>query len=279
MVGGTSGIGHGIAVRLAKAGASVQIVGRNEEAGAAILKEMSATGGGGSHSFAKVDAFLIVSAVAYGASFVAEHPKLDILVLSQGMATIQGRTETAEGIDQKLALHYFGRVAFALALMPALERAQGRVLTVLSAGVHSSFADYRTDPELKTSYSLSNAANAAGFFNDIAVDQLAHEHPGVTFIHAAPGFVATNWGTEMPAWLRLPIRALQIFGRSKEDCAEFMCAPLLAPTSAALPGGGFQLLSAEARPVAATALHAEARDFVWAHTKAVLAERGCPPKS
>lgn len=34
----------------------------------------------------------------------------------------------------------------------------------------------------------------------------------IAFVHAAPGFVATNWGTEMPWWIKGPIRALQVSG-------------------------------------------------------------------
>ena len=41
--------------------------------------------------------------------------KLDILVMTQGIATTQGRTETEEGIDMKLALHYYSRVRSARA--------------------------------------------------------------------------------------------------------------------------------------------------------------------
>jgi hypothetical protein len=58
---------------------------------------------------------------------------------------------------------------------------------------------------------LGNAANAAGLANDIAVDALSRQ-PGnerVLFVHAAPGVVATNWGTEMPFFIRAPLRALQ----------------------------------------------------------------------
>lgn len=40
VVGGTSGIGKGIALRLAKAGASVTIVGRSQERAADIIKQM-----------------------------------------------------------------------------------------------------------------------------------------------------------------------------------------------------------------------------------------------
>jgi hypothetical protein len=44
------------------------------------------------------------------------------------------------------------------ALAPKLEAASGRVLMVLSAGVHGPYTHYRDDPELKTKYSLKNAA-------------------------------------------------------------------------------------------------------------------------
>lgn len=43
VVGGTSGIGHGIALRLAKAGCSVTIVGRSASRGVAIVESMATT--------------------------------------------------------------------------------------------------------------------------------------------------------------------------------------------------------------------------------------------
>jgi hypothetical protein len=62
---------------------------------------------------------------------------LDLLVLSLGIATIQGFTPTAEGVDVKLALHLYSRVAAALEASSALEASGGSCLFVLSAGVHS----------------------------------------------------------------------------------------------------------------------------------------------
>ena len=69
----------------------------------------------------------------------------------------------------------------------------------------------------------ASAADAGGFYNDIFVDKLSEENKEITAMHISPGFVATNWGTEMPAPLRAIIRVLQgCCGRSKADCAEFM---------------------------------------------------------
>jgi len=133
---------------------------------------------------------------------------------------------------------------------------------------HAPYKNYRTDPDLKHNYSTKNAAAANGFYTDIAVDSMSREHPKVLYVHAAPGFVKTNWGNEWPLPLRLGVRALQLFLTSPEVCAEYMCEPLLRADSNA--HGGFLLMSRKATPVQTTKLHDEAREFVWEHTKKVL---------
>lgn len=140
------------------------------------------------------------------------------------MATFQGFTPTSEGIDQKLALHYFSRVAFIDRLMPLLEASDdARVMTVLSPGAHSSYKNYADDFELSNgNYSPSNAASAACMYNDIAVDMLAREHKNVTFFHTAPGFVNTNWGTELNPFVRGLVRLIQPLGTSIKDIGEIM---------------------------------------------------------
>ncbi len=279
VVGGTSGIGHGIAVRLAKGNASVTIVGRDATRGAAVVDEMKATGGTGSFRFLPCDAFLLENVRKTAEVIRADTPNLDILVVSQGMATLQGRTETAEGIDQKLALHYYSRMGFVGMLLPSL-RAQAaadpsfspRVLSVLAAGAHSAYPHYKEDPEVKEHYSLANAAASACLYNDVAADALSRDpaNKGIVFIHSAPGFIATNWGTEMPTALRWLIRGIQVFGRSIHDCAEFMLNPVLDPSIK----GGFILSGAEAQRVSKTSAHEDALAPVMAHTKEVLGKHG-----
>jgi hypothetical protein len=160
-------------------------------------------------------------------------------------------------------------MAFVDALLPALRKGRSpRVLSVLSGGVHSPYQAYKTDPELKLSYSIKNAADAAGFYNDLTLDTFSRqeENKGITFIHAAPGFVKTNWGTEMPFVLRMAIRGLQVFGRSVASCAEYMSLPLLKPSD-----GGFQVVGQYGSAANVTSLHDEARDTVWKDTQEILA--------
>ncbi len=189
VVGGTSGIGQGIAIRLASANMTVTIVGRDAARGAQVLQQMKDAGGSG-HEFLPCDCFSLASVRKCSQAVLAKGDSLSVLVLTQGMATIQGFTPTAEGLDQKLALHYFSRVAFIDSLLPALRKGDdARVLSVLSAGIHSAYDGYSTDFTLERTYSIKNAADAAGFYNDLALDSLSRENPSISFQHAAPGFV------------------------------------------------------------------------------------------
>lgn len=276
VVGATSGIGHGIALRLAQAGASVTVVGRSESRGGAIVESLATSAAGQQHAFEPLDAFSL-KACGQLAAKVGTKP-LDLLVLTQGMATIQKHTPVEEtGLDEKLTLHVYSRAALAKALAPALEKSSdARVLSVLSAGIHGSYGGYKSSPELRKGYSIKNAADAAGFYNDVFLESLSAEHPTVSFVHAAPGFIKTNWGTEMPTVIRWLVRGLQHLGRSKEACGEYLFKALWRPEyRGGEGGGGFHLVGefGETGPKT-TKLHDEAKAEVWSHIKAVLARGG-----
>ncbi|CAM9621652.1 unnamed protein product [Heterosigma akashiwo] len=269
VVGGTGGIGKGIALRLAKARVSVTIVGRNHVRGAQVVEEMGALSGpDATHRFIACDAMLLANVPECVRTYKEANDKLDYLVLTQGIATIQGRTETAEGLDEKLAVHVYSRMAFVDHLLPLLRRAAGtpRVLSVLSGGVHGPYAGYREDPDLRENYSIKNAADIAGFYNDLCLDSFAKENPSISFVHISPGFVNSNWGAQMPFWLRFPIRCLQPLGRSIHTCAEYLVEPLLNPATPP----GFAARGDKAQEVGVTSLHKEARPFVWERVREIL---------
>ncbi|RYH14977.1 SDR family NAD(P)-dependent oxidoreductase [archaeon] len=242
VVGGTSGIGEGIAKRLAKEQLAVTIVGRSATRGQEITKELHDLGGS-NHEFIQCDAFQMRNVVEVSKQIKEKYGQdLHYLVLTQGMATIQGRTETSEGLDQKLALHYFGRMCFVRELLPVMLSNTSTngpetgvstkvIMSVLSGGVHGPYDSCKNDFELKSQYTLGNAANAAGYYNDLYLDKLGEQQGGkpVAFYHAAPGMVRTNWGTEMPWYIKYPIRFMQSylpFFKTQEQCAELLCRPL-----------------------------------------------------
>ena len=66
VVGGTNGIGRGIALRLAQAGGSVTVIGRSRESGEAVVAEMTAYHPSGEHAFVQMDASLLKNAAEFG---------------------------------------------------------------------------------------------------------------------------------------------------------------------------------------------------------------------
>jgi hypothetical protein len=100
VVGGTAGIGRGIAQRLARQGASVTVVGRNAERGEktiASLVAASPAASQASHAFVKGDVSLMQAAQSLAADFADTADRLDFLVMSPCVASIAGFTPTIEG--------------------------------------------------------------------------------------------------------------------------------------------------------------------------------------
>ncbi|CAF0926407.1 unnamed protein product [Didymodactylos carnosus] len=226
VVGGTSGIGRGIALSIAQhcPSANITIVGRNESAANAILSQL-----GSNPKFIRADVSLMSEIRAATKKISA----VDMLILTQGILTMAGRTPTTENIDNKLALHYYGRVLFVQELLPLLRSSQNgsKVLFVLD-GVNGNPSKINwNDMALENTYSLSSAANHALSFTDLVIHYLAsqQENTNITFTHAFPGVVRTPIADNLPFWARLPIKcglALGL-GVSPEDCAEFMIYGML----------------------------------------------------
>eukprot|EP00054_Salpingoeca_dolichothecata_P030770 m.253444 g.253444 ORF g.253444 m.253444 type:complete len:312 (-) comp26718_c0_seq13:41-976(-) len=281
IVGGTSGIGKGLALRMAAANASVTIVGRSAQRGNAVVEEMKAQSSSSEvqHEFIPCDSLLLKNIRTFAQDFAARSQQvdnsakspdngIDYLVLCQSIATTQGFTPTSEGLDEKMTLHYWGRMAFIQELMPLMKGREARVMSVLSAGFHSPYRHFKEDPELKTHYSMKVTPDATSLYNDCGMDALARENPDMSFMHVAPGFIKTRWGTEMPWFIRGPVRFMQLFARSPEDCAEYLSEGFFSDQFKT----GFHMLDQYGRATPKPmSVHEEARDFIYDYTKKLIA--------
>ncbi|KAJ7235261.1 NAD-P-binding protein [Mycena rebaudengoi] len=205
-VGGTSGVGKGIAEAFAAhthGNANILLLGRSRDAAQRILDSFpKPTVPGVRHEFVPCDATLMRNVRAASTAILARFPRVNVLVLSPGVMTLAGRDETTEGLDRKLALHYYARWAFVDALMPALEAAHAagedaRVMSVLAAGLGGPVD--LDDLGLKRAYTLKKAAAASPTYNDLWLQELAIRHPGLSFVHSCPGIVRTSLMSSSPS--------------------------------------------------------------------------------
>jgi NAD(P)-dependent dehydrogenase (short-subunit alcohol dehydrogenase family) len=219
VVGGTGGIGYAIACRIAAEtkSASVIVSGRNKP------DKMPHD----NMEFRKLDASSMRAIKTYTDAYkAAQQPKIDLLVLTQGILTVAGRTETSEGIDRKMALHFYGRQLLIRELLPVLKD-DAKVLIVLDAvNGNRSKLDW-SDLDLKNTFSIANAATHClamtdGMIQQWAATQGSNSTAKRHFTHAYPGLVTTDIFKSLPIYLRLPAQGLAFLGTSPDDCAKYL---------------------------------------------------------
>jgi NAD(P)-dependent dehydrogenase (short-subunit alcohol dehydrogenase family) len=224
--GGTSGIGRGIALAYRKhcPDAHVTIIGRNQSAADEILSQLGSNG-----NFIRAD----LSLMSEIRRITKQINAVDVLVLSQGILALTGRTPTKENIDDKAAVTYYGRVLFVEELLPLLRSSPhgGKVLFVLNSKRGNPSKINWNDMALEKNYSFLAGLNQVNVFTDLVIQYLASqpENANVSFIHAFPGTVRTPIAHGLPFYVRLPVKALNAlgWGISPEDCAEFMIHGIL----------------------------------------------------
>jgi len=176
-VGGTSGIGQAMAeafARYTKGNVHIVIIGRTRASAESIIANLpKPTVPDVTHEFVQCDVALMKNVQAVTTELLTRIPKINFLVMSPGMMTLKGREETEEGIDKKLAVHYYARWKFTNDLMPALLKAKdagedAKVFSVLAAGKGREID--LDDLGLKKKYSISAAALVAPTYNDLMME-------------------------------------------------------------------------------------------------------------
>jgi hypothetical protein len=182
-----------------------------------------------------------------------------------------GRTPTAENIDSKLALHYYGRVLFVQELLPLLRSSPlgGKVLFVLD-GVNANLSKINwEDMVLENNYSVTAAANHAMSFTDLAIQHFAAqpENTDVAFTHAYPGGVKTPLSDNLPFWARIPLKCAMTVGLgiNPDECAELMIHGLLGTNK------GWRCVDNKGEVVTKKKQVDESMiDKVWQHTSIII---------
>ncbi|KAH7210883.1 uncharacterized protein BKA55DRAFT_529068 [Fusarium redolens] len=235
IVGGTSGIGLAMAHHIAAASpqALVTVCGRTKPAN--LLSNIQ---------FSPIEATSMRGIKQWADSFkdtLAGCP-IDLLVLSQGTSNFAGRDETNEGIDRKMALHYYSRQLIVRELTPVLKR-DAKVLFILNGKEGSPAHINWNDLDLKTSYSMSTAAQQSATMLDIMVQHYAAVQQGSDrrhYAHVYPGGVLTGLTRAWPWYMRAGVKMVgPLIAVKPETCAQLLLDNLDKVTSAREKDGYF----------------------------------------
>ncbi|GKZ37711.1 hypothetical protein AbraIFM66950_009393 [Aspergillus brasiliensis] len=298
-VGGTSGIGLSTAREFTRHATAphIYLIGRNEAQASEIISELRSVNQSATIDFIKSDVSLLKNVDTTCREIAQRESKVNLLFLSAGIMTTQGRTETTEGLDRKLSIHYYARMRFAENLLPLLNQAASssssslaRVVSVLSPGNEGTLIE--DDLDLRNNYSLSNAANHATTMTSLYMAQLAAAHPQVSWVYSRPGGVNTNLLREfnplvrgvtnalfavMPSCASIGLLSVK---ESGERHAYAATSPLFAPGGKGgnddVQGSGFYRVDFDSSIVKAKAelveryLSSGVGKKVWEHTKSIF---------
>eukprot|EP01128_Nolandella_sp_AFSM9_P011416 TRINITY_DN8136_c0_g1_i1.p1 TRINITY_DN8136_c0_g1~~TRINITY_DN8136_c0_g1_i1.p1 ORF type:complete len:338 (+),score=69.01 TRINITY_DN8136_c0_g1_i1:70-1083(+) len=283
IIGGTSGIGRGVARALALQDCNVYVAGRSPKRGAeavAYLEGEIATGGSTSIptvNFRPIDFSLQSEVRKFRAEFEKQEKRLDYLVISAGIFTTKAQ-DTEDGVDIKAALNYYNRFLAIHEFLPLLEETQKggndvRVMSVMGAGIGGPI-NYKDLGERKE-YSMSRMASTFTMYGDLMVDYYSQTHPKIAFIHTEPGLVDTNLIETVPndsflSYFKTPAKWFQsLVGTTAEKSGLIHMNALVSDKFAA--DKGYHLMKSNGGHTTKTRTHTQkAVDAVVEHTKQVL---------
>lgn len=188
VVGGTGGLGRGIARRLADRGAQVTVVGQTfRDADTPRIE------------FLRADLSLMSEAARVADELPAE--QLDLLVLTTGIMAAPEREQTPEGLERDMAVSYLSRLVLLRRLADRLGTARpttSRRPRVFIMGFPGVGATIDLD-DINAEKSYKNMAVHFGTVagNEALVVDSAAKYPGLSVFGLNPGFVGTNIRSNM----------------------------------------------------------------------------------
>jgi retinol dehydrogenase 12 len=189
LTGATRGIGRAAAIELAKRGAEVVLVGREQERVDLVAREAQAGGGARVHSHV-ADLTLIASVRALAEELRERHGRIDVLANNAG-ALFASRKLTSEGFEQTFALNHLAPFLLTNLLLDRV--AGGRVVTTAS-DAHTGGRLELDDLQSEKSYAAMRAYGTSKLCNILFTRELARRAPQLHANCFHPGVVRTGFG-------------------------------------------------------------------------------------
>lgn len=197
VTGANSGLGFGLARRLAAAGADVVMAIRNRAKGEQAVADIRKTVPDAKLTIKSLDLSSLAAVAALGDQLNAEGRPVDILINNAGVMTPPERDTTADGFELQFGSNHLGHFALTGHLLPLLRAAgNARVVSLSSLAARQSGKIHFDDPQFEKSYAAMSAygqSKLAVLMFALELDRRSRAAGwGIVSNAAHPGLTKTN---------------------------------------------------------------------------------------
>lgn len=219
--GATSGIGEVAVLELARMGARVVFVARDQRRAETTIRKLEAVAPGLGHRVHQADLSSMAETRRVGAAIGASEPRVDALINNAG-AMFADRRVTPEGLELTFALNHMAYFVLTLALRDRLvASAPARIVSTASVAHQGSSLDF-DDLQGAKSYSGWKAYGRSKLANILFTRELARRLAGTgaaaNCLH--PGLVATRFGDSSGGWTSRLMPLVRMFAISPDQGAD-----------------------------------------------------------
>ncbi len=226
VTGSNSGLGLGLATRLAAAGADVIMAIRNREKGEAAVEQIRATVPGAKLTIKALDLASLASVAALGEEVKAEGRPIDILINNAGIMQPPERETTADGFELQFGCNHLGHFALTGHLLPLLRAADGARVMSLSSSAQRFGGINFDDLQWEKRYNATRAyaqSKSANLMFALELDRRSRQAGwGIVSNSAHPGLCKTNLQLSGPSQGKDSPTLLERFYRVSRQVTPFM---------------------------------------------------------
>lgn len=262
ITGANSGIGFETAKALAKMGAFIVMVCRNEDKAIAAKNEILQEADGAGIEIVLCD-FSIQKEIKKAAVYIkSNYSKIDILINNHGFIASE-RNETVDGLEETFGVNHIGYFLFTHELMAEIKAAGNARIINVASDAHRAGEFDLDNLQLQKNFSAMKAYANSKLFNILFTNALAEriKDTDVTANSLHPGVVGSNFGRSGNWLIQLFYKIGSMFMISSEKGAE---TSIYLATSAEVEGvNGAYFKNKKAKAPKKEALNMENAEALW----------------
>ncbi len=218
--GATSGIGEVAALALARMGARIVVVARDEKRAEALLNRLETQAPRLGHSAHLADLSSVADTRRVGQAIAKSEPRVDVLINNAG-AVFSQRRVTPEDLELTFALNHMAYFVLTAELRDRLATSAPARIVSTSSMAHQGVLDF-SDLQSARGYNGWKAYGRSKLANILFTRELARRlaGTGVTANCLHPGVVATRFGDASGGWTSRFLPLVRMFAISPEQGAD-----------------------------------------------------------